>query len=121
MDSFIGWFKCYTLAPSDIRHARIVEHEIQAHLVPRGDTSLNVHRNKDKHRFVFLLSFNEANSFFLFMPKVAKFAENEIKTTSPSFQVLSTVLMVINNSSRLKWHCYKIITPCFLSVSNRIP
>lgn len=90
MDSFIGWFKCYTQASPGIRYARIVEHEIQAHLVPRGDTSLNIHRIKNKHRFVLLLSFNETCFFFPVMPK-----GKEMKTTSPSFQVL----IVINNSS----------------------
>lgn len=49
-DSFVSWFKCYTLAPLDTGRARIVAHEIQAHLVPRGNTSLNTHRNKDERR-----------------------------------------------------------------------
>jgi len=82
------------------RHARIVEHEIQAHFVPRGNTSLNTHRNKDEHRKkddllfsvpVLLLS-NYETSVFPVIPKVTNFAEkNENKPSiASSFKTLLT-------------------------------
>ena len=95
-DSFVSWFKCYTLAPPNMRHARIVEHEIQTHLVPRGDTSLNIHRNKGKHRKT---DTGNLFSYFRLMKQICKKRNENNPSIVSSFKQSH---IVRNNSSRLK-------------------